>query len=146
MCLSKTVGLIANVSVDNIWLVGYSDRILVAFNSSIEIRISSTLIVCESIEGQALVALQLSAQERTYDQALLKCLGIYATTLKISFTSLGPTTKPTYRQISYPVQTDRPSFGPTPRPTLSTENGKNYCDSVKFIQLMLSLSDLHANL
>ena len=117
ICLSRTVGLIANVSTNNIWLVGYRQNILVVGSSIDEIRISSTIIVCEVIEGQALVALKLSTQERTYDQAFLKCLGISVTAAAVNFE---PITRSLYR--------------PTPRPTLSTENSKNYCDTVEVIQ------------
>ena len=120
ICLSKTVGLIANVSTNNICLVGYSQNIRFVGSSIDEIRISSTIIVCEVIEGQALVALKLSTQERTYDQAFSKCLGISVTAAAVNFASLEPITRSLYR--------------PTPRPTLSTENSKNYCDTVEVIQ------------
>ena len=141
-CLSKSVGLIANVPADSIQLKEYSEYYLVGAILD-EYRISGTMTICESNQGQALLALNASIQEKTYDKALSKCLGTSVSLVAASFTLLRadkPSWSPTPRPTPRPTQTARPSLDPTPkptqtatpRPTLFTEHGKNYCDTVIF--------------
>ena len=89
-CLSKSVGLIANVSADSIQLKEYSEYYLDTVGAMLdEYRISGTMTICESNQGQALIALNASIQEKTYDKALSKCLGTTNVILAaVSFTPL----------------------------------------------------------
>ena len=143
-CLSKSVGLIANASADSIQLKEYSEYYSDTVGMILdEYKISGTMTICESNQGQALIALKASIQEKTYDKALSKCLGTNVSLVAASFTplktgrpSLSPTSGPTAR----PTPTARPSWDPTlkptqiatRRPTQFTEHGKNYCDIVIF--------------
>ena len=134
-CLSKSVGLIANVPAKSIQLKEYSEYY--SDNTGAipdEYRISGTINICEIDQGQALLALNASIQEKTYDKALSKCLGTNASLVAASFTLLRAD-KPSWSPTPRPMQTARPSLDPTPkptqtatpRPTLFTEHGKNYC-------------------
>ena len=125
-CLSKSVGLIANVSADSIQLKEYSEDYSNNLGAILdEYRISGTMTICESNQGQALLALNASIQGKTYDKALSKCLGTNVSLVAASFTPLRAD-KPSW---SF---TPRPTHTATPRPTLFTEHGKNYCDTVIF--------------
>ena len=119
-CLLNSVGLIANVSAGSIQLREY-----IEYHLGTMYKIISKMNICESNQGQALIALNASIQEKTYDKALSKCLGTNVILAAASFT---------------PFRPDRPSWSPTlrpiptatPRPTLFTEHGENYCDTVIF--------------
>ena len=120
-CLSKSVGLIANVPAKSIQLKEYSEYY--SDNTGAipdEYRISGTINICEIDQGQALLALNASIQEKTYDKALSKCLGTNASLVAASFTLLRAD-KPSWSPTPRPMQMA------TPRPTLFTEHGKNYC-------------------
>ena len=57
-CLGNSVGLIANMLADSIQLVGYSEDFLDSGGATLdEYKISSTMDICESVGGQALIAL-----------------------------------------------------------------------------------------
>ena len=96
----------------------------------------STIIICESVGGHPLRALNASVQEKTYDKVLSKCLGTNVSFLVASFTSAPPTRSPisiwrspTLRPTPRPTQTARPSWHPyslpTPRPSLFIHHSKN---------------------
>ena len=133
-CLLNTVGLIANVSAGSIQLSEYSE-----YHMGTMYGISSTINICESNQGQAIIALNASTQESdTYEKALSKCLGTTNVILAaVSFTPLRAD-RPSWSPTSRPMQTARPLWDPTPkptatpRPTLFSEHGKNYCDTVIF--------------
>ena len=161
-CLSKSVGFIANVSAGSIQLKEFSEYYSDTVGAFLdEYKISGTITICESYRGQALIALNASIQEKTYDKALSECLGKNVSLVAASFTLLRadrPSWSPTPRPTPRPTQTARPSWSPTPRPTpLPTqtarpswdptqkptqtatprptpfiEHGKNYCDTVIF--------------
>ena len=152
-CLSKSVGLIANVPANSIQLKDYSEYYLDNVGAILdEYRISGTMTICEINQGQALLALNASIQEKTYDKALSKCLGSNASLVTASFTLLRadkPSWSPTPQPTPPPTQRARPSLDPTPkptqmatpRPTLFTEHGKNYCDTVIFCSTNAMHSD-----
>ena len=81
------MGLIANVSDDSIQLIGYTETISSMKDTTThEYYIRSTMSMCESVEGQALRALETSIQNETYDEVLSQCLGRVVTGVSGRFT------------------------------------------------------------
>ena len=112
------MGLIANVSDDSIQWIGYTETVSnIQDTTTYVYHIRSTISMCESVEGQALRALEASMQNETYDEVLSQCLGRVVSGVSGSFTSTrsvliasdtvsmstimestgGPTTSPTRR-------------------------------------------------
>lgn len=132
-CLRNSVGLITNVSADSIQLEGYSEDFLDTVGATLdEYKISSTMNICESIGGQALIALMASIGKEAYDHVLSNCLGTNATLAIGSFTSTQPTTLPSSISISDPERTVRQLWSPRQlrgtslQRTLLTNNGMNF--------------------
>ena len=130
-CLTSSVRLIANVSADGMELMGYTETAIIG-TTSVDYTVRSTMVVCESVKGEALDALRASMQEGTYARALSSCLGGNATVMG-SFTSPQstdlPTPGPTRMPITWPTRSPTPvptRRSPTPVPTQLSENGKKY--------------------
>ena len=95
-CLANSTGLVANVSADSIQLIGYSeDFIDIVGATPDEYTISSTMIICESVAGLALIDLKASIQRKSYDLVLSNCLGTSVNLVAGSFALALPTTLPT---------------------------------------------------
>ena len=134
-CLTKSMGLIANASVDSMQLIGYNETVTYIDDATVyEYRIISTISICESVEGQARRALEASIQKETFDEVLSQCLGRAVTGVSDIFTStrsalpaLGaPSMSSTLMESS-----DAPVTSPTPQPARATNNGKNYSGAAK---------------
>ena len=136
-CLTKSMGLIANASVDSMQLIGYNETVTYIDDATVyEYRIISTISICESVEGQARRALEASIQKETFDEVLSQCLGRAVTGVSGIFTStrsalpaLGaPSMSSTLIEL-----TDAPVTSPTPQPltVFITDNGKNYSGTAK---------------
>ena len=125
------MGLIVNVSDDSIQLIGYNETVTHIESAAIfEYHIRSTISMCESVEGQALRALEASIQNETYDEVLSQCLGRVVSGVSGSFTSTRSVlpTPNTVSMYALMESTDGPTASPTRRPTRAFENSKKYCD------------------
>ena len=125
-CLTISVRLVANVSVDGIQLIGYTEDITVGVNAT-DYTLRSTIVVCENVEGQALIALEASMQKGTYAQVLSNCLDVNATVTG-RFVSSQSINLPTRMPMIWPTQC--PQRSPTPFPTQLAENGMKYSGTV----------------
>jgi hypothetical protein len=122
------MGLIAYVSDDSIQLMGYTETVSYTEDTTTyEYYIRSTMSMCESVEGQALRALETSIQNETYDEALSQCLGRVVSGVSGSFTSTrsGLPTSDTMSMSTLMESTDGPTTSPTPPPTRLDENCKH---------------------
>ena len=122
------MGLIANVSDDSIQLIGYTESVsYMKDTTTYEHYIRSTMSMCESVEGQALGALETSIQNETYDEVLSQCLGRVVSGVSGSFTSTrrGLPTSDTIWMSTLLESTDGPTTTPTPSPTRLDENCKH---------------------
>jgi hypothetical protein len=146
------MGLIANVSDDRIQMIGYTDTVsYIKDTTTYEYYIISTMSMFESVEGQALGALETSIQNETYDEVLSQCLGRVVSGVSGSFTTTR-SDLPTSDTISMSTlleSTDGPTTTPTPPPTRLDENCKHcryfemskdkYCCFVLYMVLDVSL-------
>jgi hypothetical protein len=122
------MGLIANVSDGSIQLIGYTETVTYTKDTTTyEYYIRSTMSVCESVEGQALRALETSIQNEIYDEVLSQCLGRVVRCISGSFTSTrsGLPTSDTIWMSNLLESTDGPTTSPTPPPTRLVENCKH---------------------
>ena len=116
------------MSADGIQLSGYNETVTFGINYY-DYKLRSTIVVCESIEGQALSALEASMQNGTYAQVLSKCLDGNATVTGrfISPQSIDlPTPRPTRMPIIWPTVSPISRPSPTPLPTQLAEHSKKY--------------------
>ena len=120
------MGLIANVSDDSIQLIGYTETISSMKDTTThEYYIRSTMSMCESVEGQALGALETSIQNETYDEVLSRCLERVVSGVSGSFTTTRLPTSDTISMSSPMELTGEPTATPTPPPTRLNENCKH---------------------
>ena len=129
-CLTNTIGLIANASVDSMQLMGYNETVTYIDDAIVyEYCIRSSISICESVEGQAHRALEASIQEETFDEVLSQCLGRAVTGVSGIFTSTRsalPAQGAPLVSSTLMESTDVPVTSPTPQPARATNNGKNY--------------------
>ena len=129
-CLTNTMGLIANASVDSIQLIGYNETITYIEDATVyDYCIRSTICICESDEGQAHRALEASIQRERYDEVLSQCLGRAVTGVSGSFTS----TRSALPALGASPMSSTVAEFPTQQPTRPrrTKNSKKYYDTAK---------------
>ena len=123
------MGLIVNVPEDSIQWIGYTETGSHIKDTTIyEYHIRSTMSMCESVEGQALRALEASIQNETYDEVLSQCLGRVVSGVSGRFTSTRSAllTSDTISMSSLMALTAEPTMSPTRPPTRVTEKCKIY--------------------
>jgi hypothetical protein len=123
------MGLIVSVPDDSIQLIGYTETGSNIKDTTIyEYHIRSTISMCESVEGQALRALEASIQSETYDEVLSQFLGRVVGGVSGRFTSTRSAllTSDIMSMTSLMGLTGEPTTSPTRPPTRVTEKCKIY--------------------
>ena len=123
------MGLIVNVPDDSIQMIGYTETGSNIKDTTIyEYHIRSTISMCESVEGQALRALEASIQNETYDEVLSQFLGRVVSGVSGRFTSTRSAflTSDIISMSSLMALTGEPTTSPTRPATRVIEQCKIY--------------------